>query len=206
MTNEGSNTLSVVDIATGTTTAVEVGKAPRKVVVQQTASAAAAASAAATKVSIAGFAFGPQAATVKAGDAITWSNDDGSPHTVTFRDGSPGAKSLSPGEAFTRMFDKAGTYDYFCSFHPYDRKRHGSGEVAAGWTWTSAPPRPIGASAAECHLARKNAPQQRSVNANRTLSLTRPSSVASGRAAGGACRRPRNQAAHLVPSAGKHPD
>jgi YVTN family beta-propeller protein len=119
VTNEGSNTLSVVDIATGTTTAVEVGKAPRKVVVQQTASAAAAASAAATKVSIAGFAFGPQAATVKAGDAITWSNDDGSPHTVTFRDGSPGAKSLSPGEMFSRMFDKAGTYEYFCSFHPY---------------------------------------------------------------------------------------
>ena len=123
VTNEGSNTLSVVDIATGTTTAVEVGKAPRKVVVQQTASAAAAAPAAtapaASKVSIAGFAFGPQAATVKAGDAITWSNDDGSPHTVTFRDGSPGAKSLSPGEAFSRMFDKAGTYEYFCSFHPY---------------------------------------------------------------------------------------
>src|SRR5580704_7931101 len=65
VTNEGSNTLSVVDIATGTTTAVEVGKAPRKVVVQQTASAAAAAPAAtapaASKVSIAGFAFGPQA-------------------------------------------------------------------------------------------------------------------------------------------------
>jgi YVTN family beta-propeller protein len=121
VTNEGSNTLSVVDIATGKTTAVEVGKAPRKVVVQQTADAAPAVSAAsaAGKVSIAGFAFGPQAVTVKVGDAITWSNDDGSPHTVTFRDGSPGAKSLSPGEAFTRMFDKAGTYDYFCSFHPY---------------------------------------------------------------------------------------
>jgi amicyanin len=116
VTNEGSNDLSIVDIATGKTSAVEVGKAPRKVVVQQ---ASAAAPAAGSKVSIAGFAFGPQAITVKAGDGITWSNDDGSPHTVTFRDGSAGAKSLSPGQTFTRKFEKAGTYDYFCSFHPY---------------------------------------------------------------------------------------
>jgi plastocyanin len=40
--------------------------------------------AAGSKVSIVGFAFGRQAVTVKAGDRITWSNDDGSPHTVTF--------------------------------------------------------------------------------------------------------------------------
>lgn len=116
VTNEGSNDLSVVDIATGRATAIEVGKAPRKVVVQQTSATAAAAG---TKVSIAGFAFRPQAITVKAGASITWSNDDASPHPVTFRDGSAGAKSLSPGQTFTRMFDKPGTYDYFCSFHPY---------------------------------------------------------------------------------------
>jgi YVTN family beta-propeller protein len=124
VTNEGSNDLSVVDLASGKVTAVEVGKAPRKVVVQQMAASAAAATPAAAAsaagtVSIAGFAFGPQAITVKAGDTITWSNVDGAPHTVTFRDGSPGAKSLSPGESFSRMFDKPGTYDYFCSFHPY---------------------------------------------------------------------------------------
>jgi len=40
--------------------------------------------AAGSKVSIVGFAFGRQPVTVKAGDRITWSNDDGSPHTVTF--------------------------------------------------------------------------------------------------------------------------
>ena len=116
VTNEGSNDLSVVDIATGKATAVEVGKAPRKVVVQQ---ASAATAAAGPKVSIAGFAFGPQAITVKAGDSVTWSNDDGAPHTVTFKDGSAGAKSLSPGQTFARTFEKPGTYEYFCSFHPY---------------------------------------------------------------------------------------
>jgi plastocyanin len=53
------------------------------------------------------------------GDSITWSNDDGSPHTVTFKDGSAGSDALSPGQMFTRRFDRPGTYDYFCSFHPY---------------------------------------------------------------------------------------
>ncbi len=37
VTNEGSNDLSVVDLATGGTTTIAVGSAPRKVVVQQTA-------------------------------------------------------------------------------------------------------------------------------------------------------------------------
>jgi amicyanin len=115
VTNEGSNDLSIVDIASGKTETVAVGKAPRKVVVQQ-ASASAAAGA---KVSIAGFAFAPQAITVKAGDTITWSNDDGAPHTVTFKDGSAGAASLLPGQTFSRKFEKPGTYDYFCSFHPF---------------------------------------------------------------------------------------
>ena len=118
VTNEGSNDLSIVDLASGKVTAVEVGKAPRKVVVQQSSTTAAAAPAG-NKVSIAGFAFGPDAITVKAGGSITWSNDDGSPHTVTFRDGSQSSGSVSPGQTFTRAFDKAGTFDYFCSFHPY---------------------------------------------------------------------------------------
>jgi len=116
VTNEGSNDISVVDIASGKTTTVGVGKAPRKIVVQQ---ASGQASATGASVSIAGFAFGPQTITVNAGGSVTWSNDDGSPHTVTFKDGSAGVKSLSPGEKFTRVFDRAGTYEYFCSFHPY---------------------------------------------------------------------------------------
>jgi len=116
VTNEGSNDVSVINVATGKTTTIEVGKAPRKVVVQQTSGQA---SAAGSKVSIAGFAFGPQAITVKAGEGVTWSNDDGSAHTVTFKDGSIGAKSLSPGQTFTRMFERPGTYEYFCSSHPY---------------------------------------------------------------------------------------
>ena len=37
VTNEGSNDVTVVDLATGRTATIAVGNAPRKVVVQQTA-------------------------------------------------------------------------------------------------------------------------------------------------------------------------
>jgi YVTN family beta-propeller protein len=114
--NEGSNDVSVVNIATGKITTIAVGNAPRKVVVQQASQQAAGGKA---KVSIASFAFGPQSITIRKGDSITWSNDDGAPHTVTFKDGSADSKSISPGKTFTRTFDRAGTYDYFCTFHPF---------------------------------------------------------------------------------------
>jgi plastocyanin len=76
-------------------------------------------SAADARVSIAAFAFGPQAINIEVGDSVTWSNNDGAPHTVNFKDGSVGAKSLSPADTFTRVFDQPGTYEYFCAFHPY---------------------------------------------------------------------------------------
>jgi YVTN family beta-propeller protein len=113
VTNEGSNDFSIVDIASGKTETVAVGNAPRKVVVQPATGGSGA------KVSISNFAFAPQVVTIAPGDSVTWSNDDGSSHTVTFKDGSAGAKSLSPGETFRRVFDRPGTYEYFCSFHPY---------------------------------------------------------------------------------------
>jgi len=75
--------------------------------------------AAGARVSIAGFAFGPQAINIKVGDSVTSTNNDGSPHTVNFKDGSVGAKSLSPADTFTRVFDQPGIYEYFCAFHPY---------------------------------------------------------------------------------------
>jgi plastocyanin len=50
---------------------------------------------------------------------VSWSNDDGSPHAVAFKDGAPGARNLLPKDGFDRTFDTAGTFDYFCSFHPY---------------------------------------------------------------------------------------
>ncbi len=111
VTNEGSNDVSVVDLATGKTATIAVGNAPRKVVVQSATGG--------VKVSIANFAFVPPLITIAPGDSVTWSNDDGAPHAVAFKDGAAGPASMSPGQTFRRVFDRAGSHEYFCSFHPY---------------------------------------------------------------------------------------
>jgi plastocyanin len=69
------------------------------------------------EVSIAGFAFDPASLSVTVGTQITWTNEDSTPHTVTFSDG-PDSGSLDQGETFQHTFDTAGTYDYICTIHP----------------------------------------------------------------------------------------
>jgi YVTN family beta-propeller protein len=118
VTNEGSNDVSVVDLATGKTTTIAVGNAPRKVVVQPSAAKSAAAGPA---ISIANFAFAPAALAVAAGTTVTWSNDDGAPHGLAFADGAPATDLLLPGQRFSRTFASAGSFDYVCAVHPYMR-------------------------------------------------------------------------------------
>ena len=117
VTNEGSNDVSAVDLASGKTTTIAVGNAPRKIVVQPVAAKAAAAGGA--TVSIANFAFAPTPIAVASGSTVTWSNDDGAPHALAFADGAPASDLLLPGQRFARTFAKAGTFDYVCSVHPY---------------------------------------------------------------------------------------
>jgi plastocyanin len=63
------------------------------------------------------FAF-PSGITVKAGGAITWSNGDSAPHTVTFDDGSCESGQIAPGSSVTVTYSKAGSYPFHCSVHP----------------------------------------------------------------------------------------
>ena len=116
VTNEGSNDVTVVDLATGQTAAIAVGNAPRKIVVQRTAATS---EESAAKVSIANFAFTPAEITIAPGESVTWINDDGAPHGLKYRDGTKGTDLLLPGASFSRRFDRSGTYDYQCSVHPY---------------------------------------------------------------------------------------
>jgi YVTN family beta-propeller protein len=118
VTNEGSNDLSVVDLASGRTTTIAVGNAPRKVVVQPAGAKAASAGA---SVSIANFSFAPAALTVAVGETVRWTNDDAAPHALAFHDGVGGADLLLPGQSASRRFAGAGSYDYVCSVHPYMR-------------------------------------------------------------------------------------
>ena len=113
VSNEGSNDVTVVDLASGKTRTIAVGNAPRKVVVQ------AGDGAAGTRVSIANFAFAPAQIVVAPKTTVTWSNDDGAPHGLAFTDGRAPAELILPGARHARSFDAPGVYDYVCSVHPY---------------------------------------------------------------------------------------
>jgi plastocyanin len=69
-------------------------------------------------VSIAGFAFAPQAITVRVGTRVTWTNlQPAIDHTVTADDGSFGSAPLATGSAFSHVFTLTGTYAYHCRIH-----------------------------------------------------------------------------------------
>ena len=114
VSNEGSNSVSIVDLATDQTRTIDVGNAPRKVAVQRVASGSGT-----VQVSIANFAFAPAQTTITRGQSVSWSNDDGAPHGLVFKDGAPGNALLLPGQKFSRRFDQVGSYDYNCSVHSY---------------------------------------------------------------------------------------
>ncbi|MBV9486522.1 MAG: cupredoxin family copper-binding protein [Frankiaceae bacterium] len=69
-------------------------------------------------VTIQSFQFHPATLTVKAGTKVTFTNEDGTPHTATANPGSSfDSGSLSKGQSFTFTFSKPGTYTYICNFH-----------------------------------------------------------------------------------------
>ena len=73
--------------------------------------------ASATAVTISGFAFGPASISVAVGSTVTWTNQDGTAHTVTADDGSFDSGSLAQGATFSQTFDTPGTYTYHCAIH-----------------------------------------------------------------------------------------
>ena len=74
----------------------------------------------AAEVTIEDFRFAPTALSVTAGTRVTWVNKDFEPHTVVSAGDSAAFKSagLDTDDKFSVVFDKAGTFKYFCSVHP----------------------------------------------------------------------------------------
>ncbi len=72
------------------------------------------------QVTIGNFTFTPSEITVPAGTRVVWTNRDDIPHTVTDEADPKGTRSppLDTDETYARVFDKPGTYPYFCSLHP----------------------------------------------------------------------------------------
>jgi len=72
-----------------------------------------------TTATIQNFAFHPATVNAKAGQKVTWSNDDSTAHTVTADDGSFDSGTLSPGKSFSTTLAKSGTVKYHCSIHSF---------------------------------------------------------------------------------------
>lgn len=63
------------------------------------------------------FAFNPGDVTVVAGTEVSWVNQDGAPHNVTFVDGSNASDNFFQGESFSVTFDTVGVYTIYCTLH-----------------------------------------------------------------------------------------
>jgi plastocyanin len=69
-------------------------------------------------VDIKDFTFVADNVHVAVGGTVTWTNSDGQNHTATSA-GNFDSGTIEPGKSKTVTFDKAGTFEYACSFHPF---------------------------------------------------------------------------------------
>jgi amicyanin len=56
---------------------------------------------------------------VRVGTTVTWTNQDSVPHSVTFKNGMKDSGLLYQGQSFSYTFNSPGTYQYYCTVHPY---------------------------------------------------------------------------------------
>ena len=70
--------------------------------------------------------FVPETLTVSKGTTVTWTNEDTTLHTVTSGSAESGnsgtefdSSYLAAGKTFQHPFNTAGTFDYYCTLHPY---------------------------------------------------------------------------------------
>jgi amicyanin len=74
-----------------------------------------------SEVAIKNFAFSPAELTVKKGTTVKWTNSDDTAHNVIESDDKTGPSSplLDKNQSYSFTYNKAGTYTYKCSVHPY---------------------------------------------------------------------------------------
>jgi plastocyanin len=64
------------------------------------------------------YRFDPKVIEIKAGETVTWTNEDNFTHTVEV-DGQEDHK-VGKGESVSIKFDTPGTYHYVCTLHSQD--------------------------------------------------------------------------------------
>lgn len=73
-------------------------------------------------VDIKDYAYSPATITVKVGTKVTWTNQDNMRHDVVATNPSadaPNSDLFGKGESYSFTFNKPGTYEYYCTPHPY---------------------------------------------------------------------------------------
>lgn len=65
--------------------------------------------------------FQPRVAEVAAGEPVTFFNNGGADHTVTFEEADFDV-TLSPGQRASHVFTQPGEYAYVCELHPPDMR------------------------------------------------------------------------------------
>ncbi len=69
-------------------------------------------------VDIKDLAYNPATVEIPVGTAVTWTNSDAVPHTVTAQDRALlQSGTMDQGATFSQVFSEPGTIDYFCEFH-----------------------------------------------------------------------------------------
>jgi LPXTG-motif cell wall-anchored protein len=72
-----------------------------------------------SSVTISDFKFEPKSITVSVGTTVTWTNQGPTAHTATADDGTFDTGTLTKGATGRFTFNKAGTYKYHCTPHPF---------------------------------------------------------------------------------------
>jgi plastocyanin len=70
-------------------------------------------------VTINNYTFAPAKLSIHAGDKVTWTNQDSTPHTATALDGKNfDSGTIDPNTSWSFVFSKPGVYKYRCAIHP----------------------------------------------------------------------------------------
>jgi plastocyanin len=72
-------------------------------------------------VTIARMQYAPATIRIKAGEAVTWKNEDERDHNVEAEDGSFRSGNIRAGSSWQHRFTRAGRYAYGCSYHPREK-------------------------------------------------------------------------------------
>src|SRR5690606_31711653 len=74
---------------------------------------------ASVRATIRNLAYAPARIEITVGTTITWRNEDQVDHSVTAVDGSWDSGIIRPGATYQRTFTRPGTYEFFCTPHPF---------------------------------------------------------------------------------------